>query len=363
MIQSSGLVKLEETKKKVEELSITLAESQKEVARLQKECDDYLMVIVGQRQEANEQAKEVQARSDKIQQEEAQVKAEAELAQKDLDDALPALDAAKKALQALNKKDLSEIKTYPTPPLPVEKVMEAVMILMRSEPTWAEAKRQLNDANFITYLVHYDIKLMSDSVLKKIERICADPDFKPEKMAQVSGAATSLCMWVRAMERYGHVHREVAPKKAVLKEALEKLEVKQQLLQDAKEKLKAANDKVAELKAKYKELVSKKDKFRNEMLENELKLSRAEKMVTGLASERERYIGIIHDHHPTCSHSAQMGEDHQERPRNHGAGGGRQLGRRRIFGLLWTIPLQLQRAGVGGRVVGSDPQSGYPHQP
>lgn len=28
-------------------------------------------------------------------------------------------------------------------------VMEAVMILKNSEPTWAEAKRQLSDVNFI----------------------------------------------------------------------------------------------------------------------------------------------------------------------------------------------------------------------
>jgi hypothetical protein len=29
-------------------------------------------------------------------------------------------------------------------------VMEAVMILKNSEPTWAEAKRQLSDVNFLT---------------------------------------------------------------------------------------------------------------------------------------------------------------------------------------------------------------------
>lgn len=43
----------------------------------------------------------------------------------------------------MNKKDMTEIKSYGRPPLLVEKVMEAVMILRGSEPTWAEAKRQL----------------------------------------------------------------------------------------------------------------------------------------------------------------------------------------------------------------------------
>lgn len=49
----------------------------------------------------------------------------------------------------MNKKDLAEIKSFARPPAKVEMVMEAVMILKNSEPTWAESKRQLGDVNFI----------------------------------------------------------------------------------------------------------------------------------------------------------------------------------------------------------------------
>ena len=69
----------------------------------------------------------------------------AENAQHDLDEALPALAEATKALESLNKKDMTEIKSYAKPPALVEKVMEAVMILRGGEPTWAEAKRQLGE--------------------------------------------------------------------------------------------------------------------------------------------------------------------------------------------------------------------------
>ena len=50
------------------------------------------------------------------------------------------------ALESLNKKDMTEIKSYGRPPALVEKVMEAVMILRGSEPTWPEAKKQLGEA-------------------------------------------------------------------------------------------------------------------------------------------------------------------------------------------------------------------------
>lgn len=53
------------------------------------------------------------------------------------------------ALEALNKKDLTEIKSYTKPPDLVEMVMRAVMILRNSEPSWQEAKRQLGESLFL----------------------------------------------------------------------------------------------------------------------------------------------------------------------------------------------------------------------
>lgn len=49
------------------------------------------------------------------------------------------------ALESLNKKDMTEIKSYGRPPPLVEKVMSAVMTLQGKEATWAEAKRQLGE--------------------------------------------------------------------------------------------------------------------------------------------------------------------------------------------------------------------------
>ena len=119
------------------------------------------------------------------------------------------------ALEALNKKDLGEIKAYTKPPELVETVLIGVMILRLSDPTWAEAKRQLSDSNFIKSLVNFDKENISDKTLKRIGQICAKPDFKPDTVGRVSFAAKSLCMWVRAMEVYGRIYRVVEPKKKV----------------------------------------------------------------------------------------------------------------------------------------------------
>ena len=61
------------------------------------------------------------------------------------------------ALEALNKKDMTEIKSYGRPPALVEKVMEAVMILRGNEPTWAEAKRQLGNNSYFRIVTRTNI--------------------------------------------------------------------------------------------------------------------------------------------------------------------------------------------------------------
>lgn len=161
----------------------------------------------------------------------------AEAAQKDLDEAMPALNEALKSLNALRKNDIAEVRAYGKPPELVEIVMEAVMVLKQSEPTWGEAKKQLGDPNFILSLQEYDRDNIPDKVLRKINKYTSNPDFQPEKVGSVSFAAKSLCMWVRAMEAYGQIFRVVQPKRERYNQAMALLKEKQDALADAKKKL------------------------------------------------------------------------------------------------------------------------------
>ena len=47
---------------------------------------------------------------------------------------------------------MTEIKSYGRPPPLVEKVMVAVMVLRLSEPTWAEAKKQLGSVTCLSVI-------------------------------------------------------------------------------------------------------------------------------------------------------------------------------------------------------------------
>ncbi|XP_077326811.1 dynein axonemal heavy chain 2 [Lithobates pipiens] len=285
----NGLFKIDETREKVEKMSEQLAIARSKVAEFQKQCEEYLVIIVQQRREADEQQKTVTAHSEKIGAEEIKCKALADNAQKDLEEALPALEEAMKALETLNKRDLTEIRAYGRPPALVETVMQAVMTLRGNEPTWAEAKRQLGEPNFIKQLINFDKDNISERVLKKIGQYCVLPDFQPDIVGRVSLAARSLCMWVRAMEMYGRIFRVVEPKRARMNAAMAQLAEKQASLAEAQNKLKEVGERLEQLKMQYEEKVAQKEALRAEAELMEVKLQRAGTLVTGLAGEKSRW--------------------------------------------------------------------------
>uniref|UniRef100_A0A668SB64 Dynein heavy chain coiled coil stalk domain-containing protein n=1 Tax=Oreochromis aureus TaxID=47969 RepID=A0A668SB64_OREAU len=154
----------------------------------------------------------------------ARVKAEetqaiADDAQRDLDEALPALESANQALRSLHKADISEIKVFTKPPALVMTVMESVCILLDCKPDWLSAKQLLGDPNFLRRLTEYDKDNIKPRILLKLQKYINDPNFMPEKVEKVSRACRSMCMWVRAMDLYSRVFKEVGPKREKLAKA------------------------------------------------------------------------------------------------------------------------------------------------
>lgn len=59
----TGLFKIDETREKVEVMSLELEDAKKKVAEFQKQCEEYLVIIVQQKREADEQQKVLPAPS------------------------------------------------------------------------------------------------------------------------------------------------------------------------------------------------------------------------------------------------------------------------------------------------------------
>jgi dynein heavy chain len=73
----------------------------------------------------------------------------------------------------------------------------------------------MGDTGFIKSLIEFDKDNITAATQKKLQVYIENPMFLPEFVMKQSKAATSLCMWVRAMDVYANVAKIVAPKKAV----------------------------------------------------------------------------------------------------------------------------------------------------
>ncbi|CAL7938030.1 unnamed protein product [Xylocopa violacea] len=289
----NGLSKIDDTRVKVNEMAAELEITQEQVHKSTRECEEFLVTIVNQRRDADETQKTVVARSERITEEQKECKKLEELARADLATVEPALNEAMKALDALSKKDISEIRSFTRPPPKVEMVMEAVMILKSSEPSWAESKRQLADVNFLNTLRDFDKDNISDRTLRAISRYTSNPDFEPEKVGLVSVAAKSLCIWVIAMEKYGKLYRVVAPKREKLNAALNSLKQKEKALEEAMMQLQKLQLRLQELQEMYDAKMKEKEELIKLAELLKLKLERAAMLVDGLSGERIRWENTV----------------------------------------------------------------------
>eukprot|EP00931_Biecheleriopsis_adriatica_P088379 TRINITY_DN62713_c0_g1_i1.p1 TRINITY_DN62713_c0_g1~~TRINITY_DN62713_c0_g1_i1.p1 ORF type:complete len:1031 (+),score=254.49 TRINITY_DN62713_c0_g1_i1:369-3095(+) len=285
----NGLSKLDDARTQVAEMSIDLEEKQKICDVKAKECEELLTVITAERSKADAQQAQVEADSIRIEKEAKETKILADDATRDLEKAMPALEAAMDALEKLDKKSIAEVKAYAKPPDMVMKTMCAVMTVMEKTPSWAQAKTELNDTNFLVRIKTFDKDNIKDSTLRKIEKFTKDANFTPKLVANVSLAAGALCQWVHAMKIYAEIFREVEPKRNKLKNAQDKLEAKNKSLREANAELKKVQDLVKGLNDQFTASNNEKDTLARTAAELQLKLERAGKLVDGLAGEKVRW--------------------------------------------------------------------------
>ncbi|KAK7883891.1 hypothetical protein WMY93_027014 [Mugilogobius chulae] len=275
----NGLTKLLETNELVDKMKVDL--SALEPVLQQKSVDvDALMKKLFVDQEKADEVRKV------VKEDEALAKSQAEETQAIADDAQRDLD---EALNSLDKADISEIKVFTKPPDLVMTVMEAICILLNCKPDWSSAKQLLGDANFLRRLTDYDKDNIKPQILQKLQKYVNNPDFIPEKVEKVSKACKSMCMWVRAMDLYSKVLKEVGPKREKLAKAQEELDLTMETLREKQEKLKEVENKIHVLQEQFESSEREKEDLLNTMALTQARLTRAGKLTSALGDEQVRW--------------------------------------------------------------------------
>eukprot|EP00403_Amphidinium_massartii_P005819 CAMPEP_0178381688 /NCGR_PEP_ID=MMETSP0689_2-20121128/6115_1 /TAXON_ID=160604 /ORGANISM="Amphidinium massartii, Strain CS-259" /LENGTH=1395 /DNA_ID=CAMNT_0020001885 /DNA_START=8 /DNA_END=4194 /DNA_ORIENTATION=- len=267
---------LEQTKKDVAEMMVVITDDKAKAAVTREEC---------QKVEAEAKAQADSASAIK------------EDAQRDLDEALPALEVANKALKALKLSSIQEIRVLGNPPAGVRLTMEAVCVMFGIKPVkktvdmkkvddyWeASQKKKLLDDLF-----EFDKDNIPEATIQKIQPYIDREDFDPAAIKKASVACEALCMWCRAMHKYHFVALAVEPKRKLLAEAEASLDVTMTKLRGAQAELKTVEDKIQQLESDYNSSVTKQENLTREMEICSLKLANATKLLDGLGGEKDRW--------------------------------------------------------------------------
>lgn len=209
--------------------------------------------------------------------------------QADLDQALPAYNRAVKALDSLNRDDISEIKAFKKPPPLVQTVMEAVCVLFGKAATWKEAQVLTSNSNFLKMLKTFEKDNIPKSRLKKLKTYITMKEFDPDIIEKVNIASKSLCMWVIAVHTYSKVAERIEPKRQALKDAEKDLQNANATLFEKQDSLRKIEDRIQTLEQKYDEAKNTIEQLEFEIQQTKDRLARAEKLLSGLSDEQVRW--------------------------------------------------------------------------
>ncbi|XP_036364895.1 dynein heavy chain 6, axonemal-like [Octopus sinensis] len=300
----NGLDKIQETNDLVDRMKKELVALEPELKEKSANTIALLENLVVDQDAADKVKKDVMVNEAIAKQKADETEAVAMDAQQDLDEALPALEGAIQALDALDKSDIAEIRVFSNPPELVRTVMEAVCILLHQKTDWQSAKSVLADQNFLKTLRSYDKDHIPDPLLRKLKVYIDNPKFFPEIVENVSKACKSLCMWVRAINLYAYVFRAVQPKQQRLAKAKEELATVMSNLRVHQDALAKVVAQIAALQKTYDESVDEKERLECKITQTAVRLKRATKLTKALADKHEKWKETVVEFDQLLGHIA-----------------------------------------------------------
>ncbi|XP_030756931.1 dynein heavy chain 10, axonemal [Sitophilus oryzae] len=293
----SGLTKIEEASGELAILNAKLEKQKIVVGKATAECEEMLAEIEAGTKIATEKKDVASFKSTEIEEQARIISIEQADAEEALASALPALERARLALSDLDKSDITEIRSFATPPEAVQVVCECVVILRGyKEVSWKSAKGMMAEANFLRNLQ----EMNCDAITQAQQKACKahmKKSSKLEEMASISKAGYGLLKFVQAVLGYCAVYREVKPKK-------ERVEQLQADYNAAKRNLEKLYSEIAKLEAdldklnqKYADAMKRRQELQEETDIMMRRLEAADKLISGLSSEKNRWTEDLNQLH------------------------------------------------------------------
>ena len=156
-------------------------------------------------------------------------------AERELSNAIPALEQAQKAVDSLSKDDITELKKTANPNKGTEIALECTLLYLGfSKPDWPMAQKELSKIDFLSRVKNYDKENIPEKILKKVKKIVNDrKNFKISDIQKASKAAGGLANWCKAISVYAETLTIVRPRQENVRVQTEKFN---EMMKEVKEK-------------------------------------------------------------------------------------------------------------------------------
>ena len=212
-------------------------------------------------------------------------------------------------LKELNKGDLYELQTMRVPTKNAIVVMELSCHMFELKPTKANLGQATNDTagffdlakktvlkdptKFLADMIKYDKENIKERTVKNVRAILDAPTFSLEDIRNTNKALEGICKWAQAMMKYYDLLKIVNPMRENVAKMTEELTVVRADLAQKMAKLRAVEERLAELEKNYNEQVAKEAELQAKIDDCNVKLERAEKIISGLAGEKQRWTDTV----------------------------------------------------------------------
>lgn len=187
-------------------------------------------------------------------------KCEAELAE-----AKPLMEAAKKLVSRINKKQLDEIRVLKKPPAVVELVCSAVAIMLGNEiASWRDIQKVMGDRKFIPSMLQFDTMRLKRKTREECVKYTKHEDFNEERANKASKVAGPLVKWVKSQIKYSELLDIVRPMQKEIKVLRKRLDKKQKQLKVIVELVNELESKISRARADINSMVDNMIKMQDE---------------------------------------------------------------------------------------------------
>ncbi|RMC05733.1 hypothetical protein DUI87_17276 [Hirundo rustica rustica] len=285
-----GLVKLKEAAVELAELNVKLAEQKIVLTEKTAACEALLRDIKMNTEIAEEKKKMGEQKAIEIQEQNKVIAVEKAEAEAALDQIKPIMEAAKREVEKLDKAEVTELRSFATPPKQVQVVLDCILIMRGyKEQNWKNAKAMMADTNFLRLLLTTDFREIPWSNVKAMRALLKNLNTTWEEMEAISRAGLGMLKFAEAVVTYCDVVKTVKPKEEKVARLERNYELSKRELEKIQAELAAIQDELKSLGEKYELAIEENKKLQEEAEIMQRRLEAADKLIAGLKSENERW--------------------------------------------------------------------------